>query len=82
MRLSNKLFKNLRLAKKQKEGINKNEWTWFCCGEVNGWVKREVAIMFIDELKRLQQATGSDKLTPNVEAMTQNSATTPLESLV
>lgn len=58
-----------------------NSWVYCRIGEIVGLVHKDVYDIFLEEWKRLQIITESDKITPNLEAMVVNSANTPTESL-
>lgn len=56
-------------------------WQYFKIGEIVGILHPDVYDLFIAEWERLQGLTGSQKVTPNFEAIVMNSANTPMEGL-
>lgn len=65
-----------------QEPSTDDDWIPFKIGDIKGKVFKDVYALFQSEWERLQGITGSENITPNLEAMIVNSANTPRESLV
>lgn len=67
--------------KEEKEDNNGGDWIHFCFGDIEGDIPIEIYEMFLSEKDRMGDVRETDKLPPIMEAILQNSITTPLESL-